>query len=970
MKSLVKKIAGIALLCNFIGLQLMSQYYSTGQDPASLHWRQIKTEKYQLIYPSAFEKKAQYLANIFDLVSKYETNTLKSKVPRIPVTLHIQSVTSNGVTVWAPKRIELYPCLPQQTYSEEWLEQLAIHEYRHAVQISKMNQGFTKALSFIFGQQAIGGILGLYIPAWFLEGDATVTETAFSKAGRGRSALFESVLRAQILEKGIYSYDKATLGSYKYFIPDAYSLGYFIVGQARKKYGAGFWNKPLDQTAKYPIMVVPFAAGIKKNSSLSKVKLYQESLASLDREWRIQEKATHLSDFRYITKRKRNDFSVYTHPLFLNDSTIIADKSSLNDIERFVKIDSRTGKEKKLLTPGAHLDGTMSIAGNLLVWAEQEPDHRWQNKDYAEIKIYNIKTGRIQNLTKKTRYFAPILSPDGSQVAAVYISPENNCTIHILETASGKRIHEYSVEEGSIVLMPNWSPDRKKMVYTLLCEKGETITLLNLEDGKTRNLLPFTYNEISGPTFFYRHYIVFSSDYSGIENLYAVDTITSKIYQITSSRFASSCPDFSSDKSTMIYSDYTSDGLMVAETPIDTLTWIPIENIQDHSVRLYEVLSKQENCNIQDSILKRNIYKMNNTDNYDLKKDTVNGKLYPSKKYSKGLTLFNLHSWAPASFDINNQTLNPGVMVLSQNVLSTTQASAGYEYNLNEKTGKVFANLTYSGWYPEFDFKFSYGKRASFYTISNTSESLRFTWMETNFKAQVNIPWNFSHGKFYRYLKPSIGTTLIDVVHNSSTPAEFTNGFIQSMDYALTASQYSHSTSKDMYPKWGQTISFDFRNTPFSKNNLGSIVAFHTYLYFPGFFNHHSFWFYGGLQKREDKSKNSYRFADMVSYPRGYTSEFDAKLISLGFNYKLPLFYPDFSLGSLLYFKRVKINLLFDYAEGFNPGLLNIYKSTGAELTTDLHILRFPFPVELGIRSIYFPDQGTWGFKFLYSISY
>jgi hypothetical protein len=970
VKSVVNKTAGILLLFLLITSQANSQYYSTGQDPASIHWRQIKTPKYQLIYPSSFEKKAQYLANIMDLLVKHETTTLKANVPRIPIVLHTQTTISNGVTVWAPKRIEMYTCSPQITYSEEWLEQLAIHEYRHAVQISKMNQGFTKALYFIFGQQATGGILGLYIPAWFLEGDATVTETALSKSGRGRSALFESVLRAQVLEQGIYSYDRAVLGSYKYYIPNAYELGYFVVGQSRKRHGSGFWNRPLDQTAKYPFMVVPFATGIKKNSSITKVRLYKESLSTLDSGWRVQEKATQLSAFRYITKGKKYDFSVYTHPLFLNDSTLIADKSSMDDIDRFVMIDLKTGKEKRLLTPGSHISGTISLAGDLLVWSEQEPDHRWQNEDYAEIKMYNFKTRKIRDLTAETRYFAPIVSPDGNRVAAVYVSPENDCAIHILETGSGKLIQQLPMEEGTMALTPNWSSDGNKIVFTRLNEKGETISIIDIHSGKTRNILPFTYNEILGPAFFFRHYIIYSCDYSGIENLYAVDTLSLSIFQLTSSKFASMDPDFSSDRSTMVYSDYTSEGLMIVEAKVDTSSWIPFDRIEDHSVQLSEFLARQENCNIQDSTLQRNIYKMNNSDHYDLKRDSIDGTLYPSKKYSRGLHLFNPHSWAPVSFDVNNLTVNPGVSVLSQNVLSTTFVGAGYEYNVNEMTGNFYANITYAGWYPVFNFQVDYGNRASLYNDTNTGKMARFTWMETNLAAKINIPWNFSHGRFYRYVKPSIGTTLTNSVHNSSTPAHFISGWTQSMDYALTASQYSHSVERDIYPKWGQAIALNFRNTPFSGNDLGSIAAFQANLYFPGFFNHHSFWCYGGVQQREVINMNSYRFGDIISYPWGYDNQYDAKLFSLKFNYTFPFLYPDLSLGSLFYFKRFKLNLFFDYAEGFNPDNLNIYKSTGAELTIDMHILRFTFPVELGVRSIYFPDSGTWGFEFLYSINY
>jgi hypothetical protein len=190
------------------------------------------------------------------------------------------------------------------------------------------------------------------------------------------------------------------------------------------------------------------------------------------------------------------------------------------------------------------------------------------------------------------------------------------------------------------------------------------------------------------------------------------------------------------------------------------------------------------------------------------------------------------------------------------------------------------------------------------------------------------------------------------------------------MDYSLSFSQYLYSTAKDMYPRWGQALRLNFRNTPYTTNDMGSIEALQAWLYFPGFFNHQSIWFYGGMQRRYDTELYSYRYSDIIRYPRGYENAYDDKLVSLGFNYKFPLFYPDFSIGSLFYFKRFKMNLFFDYAEGRNPGELNIYKSTGAELTADFHFLRFVAPLEMGVRSIYFPDTGTWGWQLVYSVSY
>ncbi len=972
-----KTISAISLVF-FFSQAVFSQYFSTGQDPASIRWRQIKTDRYRLIFPVPFEKKAQYLANIMDLVAVHETTTLTAKVPRIPIILHTQSSSSNGVTVWAPKRIEMYPCPPQQTYAEEWIEQLAIHEYRHAVQISKINRGFSKAISFIFGEQITGGILGLYVPMWFLEGDATVTETALTNAGRGRSAMFESTLRAQIVEKGAYSYDKATLGSYKTFIPDAYSLGYFIVAQARIKYGAAVWNEALDRVAKYPFMVVPFNSGIRKATGLWKTQLYRQSLTELDSAWKQQLRAIPHAAVRNITRRNPKNFTNYNHPLVLNDSTIVAEKSCMDDVTRYILVNRHTGKEKRLLTPGNHIGGTTSIGGDWMVWSEFENGKRWQNRSFAEIRMYHFPTKKLRELTHRSRYFSPVISADGKQVAAVYLSSENQCSIDLLEVPTGKIIRKYPIPEGTTALTPNWSSNGRKIIFTWLTEKGETVAELDTASGNIHRIIPFYYNDFNGPSWFFKQYIIYSVDYSGVENLYALDTITHAIYKATTARFAGYDPDFTPDKKFMIYSDYTSDGVMIVETPVDTSTWIPIHQVDDHSIKLYEPLALQENINIQDSVVQRNIYKMNQLDDFDLARDTIDVKVYPVKRYSKIGHLFNPHSWAPLSFDADNLKFKPGVMVLSQNVLSTMTANAGWEYDLNEQTGTFYAGLSYQGLYPVFDIRFDIGNRAGWASFKGTTEKFRFTWQESNLKFYISIPWNFSHARYSRALEPSIGTTLIGIRRHASTPEQFTSGLIQTMDYRLTGYQYQRMDQKDLYPRMGQSIDVNYRNTPFGNNNMGSIFGIAGNLYFPGIVRHHGIRIYTGYQQRNETDDLSYSYSDVISLPRGYNNISDPKIISLQTNYKFPVAYPDLSIGSVIYLKRIKINLFYDLSRGWDTQSLqpceqqpaNIYQSTGAELTFDFHFLRFMAPIDMGVRTLYFPGSGNWGWEFIYSVSF
>ena len=297
-------------------------------------------------------------------------------------------------------------------------------------------------------------------------------------------------------------------------------------------------------------------------------------------------------------------------------------------------------------------------------------------------------------------------------------------------------------------------------------------------------------------------------------------------------------------------------------------------------------------------------------------------------------------------------------------------AGAGWVYNVNEQTGKFYTSLSYRGWYPEIDFLFDIGNRSAYAQYQGSSETFRFTWQETNFTTTISIPFNFSHGRFSRSLQPSIGSTITGIQHNSSTPEKFTKGMIQTMDYRITSSQYLHSNQKDVYPRLGQSIDVTYRNTPFGGNDMGSIFGASANLYFPGIIRHQGIWLYCGYQHHTEKYLPAYTFSDIISYPRGYTGSYDRELFSVKFNYKLPLLYPDLSVGSVLYLKRIKLNLYYDWANGKNPGYINEYQSAGGELTVDFHLLRFVLPIEMGVRSIYYPSTGGFGFEFLYSISY
>ena len=74
MQTAIRKIAGVFLFLFFILLPSVSigQYFTAGQDPASIKWHQINSDNFQIIYPSDYEIQAQRIAHVFEKVYAFE----------------------------------------------------------------------------------------------------------------------------------------------------------------------------------------------------------------------------------------------------------------------------------------------------------------------------------------------------------------------------------------------------------------------------------------------------------------------------------------------------------------------------------------------------------------------------------------------------------------------------------------------------------------------------------------------------------------------------------------------------------------------------------------------------------------------------------------------------------------------------------------------------------------------------------
>lgn len=936
-------IFSILLLIFVNPLKIHAQYFSTGQDPASVKWMQIKTEGFRVVFPEGYESTASYIANTLEYARRLDTVTLKANPKRIPVLIHNFTSVSNAMVAWAPKRMEFYTIPPQDTYGQEWFQQLAIHEYRHVIQLTKMNQGLTKILTYLFGEQIAAGVLGLYVPFWFIEGDAVATETAQSNTGRGRLPSFAMPLRTQFLSEGLYSYDKAVFGSYRNFVPDHYILGYHLVAKSREKYGFELWDHTLDKVGRNSYMIVPFSEGIRDVTGLNKTQLYKTTLSELREEWKEQLEQTDLVEITELQLPEKRVFTNYNRPHFTKDQTVVAEKTELDDITRFIEIDS-AGNERVLFTPGYNFSGTLSAAGDLLAWAERSYDIRWQHQSYSVIKIYNRTTGEVRQLTHNTRYFAPALSPDARQIVAVDVSEDQLYSIVILNVEDGNLIKRISTPENYFPTNPRWSDDGSYIVTVIVGNAGKTIALIDPVSGNVETILDFTFTDISSPVM-HGTKIYFVGAWSGIDNVYQLDADSGEIYKVTSAPFGAADPQISTDGKILLFSHYTSEGFSIGRVVLDETSFTPLTEIEDHSVKLYKALLNPE------------------TEVLDPEK--IPASSHEVKKYSKWLNLFNFHSWAPVSVEAQNSEVKPGISLLSQNLLSSSFTTLGWEYDPNEQTGKYFLNFRYEGLYPVLEAGVDYGERKSSFTDSTGTTD--YSWMETNISAGASVPLRFISGKYTRFVTPMIEFEYTQLDMDPGSGLEFRKSNYKTLTYRLYASNYFKLSTHDLSPKWGQWVGINFRNSPWSSDSPGSIISGEGRFYFPGLFRHHTFNFYTGYQKRNEERPY---YGNIILTSRGYSGIYGEEMTTWSVNYAFPFAYIDLSLSSLMYIKRMRLNLFYDETLAVTQSGRTAYPTTGFELFADTHIFRFLAPIALGYRLSYLVNSGELSSEFLFSVNF
>ena len=685
--------------------------------------------------------------------------------------------------------------------------------------------------------------------------------------------------------------------------------------------------------------------------------------------WNNSDKLWEPAPFEVISTETQT-YTNYKYNHWLNDSVFLSYKTSFDEIPSFIKT-GKDGREVKFFSPGTIFDESVSYQGEWIIWSEQIPDIRWQHSGHSLIRLQNVRTGKKIEIKPEFKGFSPAISPAKSKIALVETDFTNNYYLSVYQLPEGKLVHRFQTPENNYLFTPEWI-NEKQIAVIILTDEGKRLAVVNVETNDMKFLTSPKLGNIKHQRSF-EDDVYFIASYSGKDCLYRISLVDLNIERIFEPRFGVESPAVSPDGKSIVLSDYTANGFRLIVVPANHSDAIPLQEVKSAEYILAEALAEQEP----------------GIPVFTKSESVQNQDFFPSEQFSKSNHLINFHSWAPVYIDPVEYEFYPGVSLMSQNLLGTSETILGYRWNLAENTGRIMAEYSFKGWYPMFDLELSYGPRAYDYpqirqitneqgdVISQDTLSQRFTWGHTNAGLNIRLPLVFGKGPYNRLFQPEIQYGFNFYGQNESTPDNFRGGSFNSIVYRLFYQQVRRQSFLDMYPNFGFILDGSFRHSPAGNLRAGQMMAFQSVLYLPGLMKNHGIKLFGGAQDKE--SHGTLGFSDVVRFARGWGRINTKAIYTGGADYKFPLLTPDWNFWGLLYVRRLKTSLFTDFSrlKGYfyqNGEITGSFtkdiSSLGAEFTADVNIIRFYAPSTIGFRASYLPEMKNVYFDFLFSIDF
>ena len=900
----------ITVVLLFVSCLSMAQQF--GGNPPSLQWNQINTDSARIIFPKGLDSQANRVASIVHYLAAERPVSLGAQLKKINIVLQNETTIPNGYVQLGPFRSEFFLTPDLNNFGQgsiPWGDQLALHEYRHVQQFNNFNNGLSKLMKTLFGEEGYALATNAAIPDWFYEGDAVYNETLLSKQGRGRLPLFLNAYPSLWQAGKKYSWMKLRNGSFKDYIPNHYYLGYLLVNYGRQKYGADFWTKVTKEASAYKGLLYPFQSAIKRNAGIDYKTFCEQAFASYKKEVvRVTAKRDE-----YVLPVKKNFVTSYYFPYAIGSDSLVYLKSSFRQRPTFYIKDAKG--EHPLKIRDISIDEQFSYRNGKIVYASFENDPRWGWKDYSVLKIIDVQTGQQKKLTTKTKYFTPDISGDGSKVAAVQVNVKGKSELHIINATTGQLIKSIHSSEINLFTDPKFVDENSLVTAVRLTDGKMALAMAEITSGNTVRLTPPSFNVVGYPSV-NNGIIYFTASYAGNDDVFALRMKDKKIFKISDGPLGNYYVNAGNAKIT--WSAFTAEGYQLKQLNEKDIVWKEI------GIAVAEKLTDKFPVSLAN-------------DFGDVLLNKIKQRNFPVSKYKKGTKLLNFHSWRPYYEDpIFTFSL------YGENVLNTLQTELYYLYNENEKTNAVGFSGVYGAMFPYL----SFGTEMTFNRETPIGNKTR-KWNQLDTRIGLSIPLRFTSGQMFKNFNMGSSYVLRNEFNKDFYKDSLGNTSFSYLQHFISWSQQVQQAAQHIYPRFAYSLSATYRHaiTKYKGNQFITNGS----LYLPGLMSVHNLLLTGSFQERDTLSQVS--FGNRFAYSRGYTGRYFSRMWRFSANYHFPIIYPDWGFGNILYLQRVRGNIFYDYTKVYSRDKKTTrnQRSVGGELFIDTKWWN-QYPLTFGFR--------------------
>lgn len=508
------------------------QFYPAEYRP-TVHWQQLQTDHFKIVFPAGEDSAAWNTAAILERDYLRAKALTGGELNRFPVILKNYSDRSNGFVTSLHFRSEfdLAPMAGKtlNPLGKSWLETVAPHELVHALQYSNLGKFTLPRILSLFspdmGRSFHGGI-----PSGINEGLAVFHESG-GGGGRGHypfftnrfEAVFHSPRRwsmGQMVQRTIYTrpFDRHYVG------------GYAFTRWLHSEYGDEVTRDAIDFYLRYPFL--GYGVALRHATGKWPSRLYRGM---------AEDNAADVSGEDGASFHKLADLpgkgASMRNPRWLNDSTLVMYGSFYNARRGFYRYDLEEGTWDRLITTNSVGDYHYDLSEEGLTFAFYRSDPRYNNVFLADLLRYDFSTGSVTSLSDRQRLYSPVQT--GRGLLALQTRGASN---RLVRLASDSVEPVVEIEETRLVEIAAHAREPDRLAVVAHDGTRQALWVTGTDDIGEQLAGPPDISFGEGSVFDPRWHpdenrLLFSSDFSGVLQLYELDLADETVRQITDSRF-------------------------------------------------------------------------------------------------------------------------------------------------------------------------------------------------------------------------------------------------------------------------------------------------------------------------------------------------------------------------------------------------------------------------------------------------